>query len=108
MYDGEQKLVAERLHDILSNAPGEKPKTPLEPPTVTVDGHWDVDIQFSVGSTQHKLYLASDGNQLTGQHEGRITSAPIRGTVSGNEVDFNGGGKVEATGLRYHFTGSTS
>jgi D-glucosaminate-6-phosphate ammonia-lyase len=105
MYESEQKMVAERLYDIFSNAPGEKPKAPLEPPTVTVDGHWDVDIQFSVGSTQHKVYLASDGNHLTGQHVGRITSAPVRGTVSGNKVDFTGGGKVEATGLHYNFIG---
>ena len=105
MYDGEQKFVADRLYEIFKNAPGEKPMPPLKPPTVTVDGHWDVDIQFVVGSVKHRVFLSADGNSLTGEHVGRITNAPVSGTVSGNEVKFTGGGKVEATALHYSFTG---
>ena len=105
MYDGEHKLVAARLHEIFSNAPGEQPKPSLKPPTVTIDGSWDVDIQFSVGSTKHKVFFEADGNKVTGQYLARITDAPVKGTLSGNEVKFTGGGKVEATGLHYTFTG---
>ena len=105
MYEGEHKLVAARLDEIFRNAPGEKKPTPLKPPTVTIDGHWDIDIQFSVGSTQHDVFFATQGNKVTGQYTGRITEKPVSGTVSGNEVKFRGGGKVEATGLNYSFTG---
>jgi len=105
MYEGEHKLVAARLEEIFRNAPGEKKPTPLKPPTVTIDGHWDIDIQFSMGSTQHDVFFATQGNKVTGQYTGRITEKPVSGTVSGNEVKFTGGGKVEATALSYSFTG---
>ena len=105
MYDGEHKLVAARLEEIFRGAPGEKKPAPLKPPTVTIDGHWDVDIQFSVGSTQHDVFFATKGNEVTGQYTGRITEKPVSGTISGNEVKFTGGGKVEATSLHYTFTG---
>jgi len=105
MYEGEHKIVAARLYDIFSNAPGEKPKPQLKPPTVTIDGHWDIDIQFSVGSARHKVFLEVDGNKVTGQYLARITDAPVRGTLSGNEIKFTGGGRVEATRLSYTFTG---
>jgi L-seryl-tRNA(Ser) seleniumtransferase len=105
MYEGEHKLVAARLHEIFSNAPGEKKPTPMKAPTVTIDGHWDIDIQFSMGSTNHDVFFATQGNKVTGQYTGRITEKPVTGTVSGNEVKFTGGGKVEATALSYAFTG---
>jgi L-seryl-tRNA(Ser) seleniumtransferase len=105
MYDGEQKIVASRLYEIFSKAPGEKPVVPLKPPTVTIDGHWDIDLQFTVGSAQHEVFFATDGNDIRGQYVARITDKPVSGTVSGNEVKFTGGGKVEATMLSYNFTG---
>jgi len=51
------------------------------------------------------VYFTTDGNDVSGQYVGRITDKPVTGTVSGNEVKFTGGGKVEATTLNYAFTG---
>lgn len=105
MYDGEQTIVADRLHEIFSKAPGEKPVPSLKPPTVNVNGHWDIDIQFVVGSAQHKIFLTAEGHEISGHYIGRLTDSPVQGSVQGNEVQFTGGGKVEAQRLRYNFSG---
>ena len=109
LYPGDEKFVAERLYEIFSNAPGPKPPPPdKSPASIDVSGHWDVRIDYSVGSTRHKFFLAMQQSQLNGEHTGRIASGPIRGRVSGHEVDFTSSARYEGTSLRYRFSGRAS
>jgi seryl-tRNA(Sec) selenium transferase len=108
MWPGEYKLVAERLHEILSKAPGPRPKPSSAPPEGDVSGLWEAQIQFSVGSTQHSFYLTSKGNSLGGQYTGRLLKGLLRGRVDGKKIQFSSGGRVEGTSLRYSYKGNVN
>ena len=105
MYPGEYKLVAERLHEVFQGAPKAKPKPRLTAAAADVGGRWDVRLTFSVGSAQHELHLNVAGNELSGVHIGRLTHGDVRGTVSGNEIEFRTAGRFEGTSIGYHFRG---
>ena len=109
LYAGDETLVAERLYEIFSNAPGPKLPPPEDPPAaVNVSGHWDVRIEYSVGSARHKFFLAMRQSQVSGEHIGRIASGPVSGRVSGSQIDIRSSARYEGTSLRYRFTGRVS
>ena len=109
LYPGDEKLVAERLYEIFSNAPGPKPPEPEPPPAaVDVSGQWDVQIDYSVGAARHGFFLAMEDSLLSGEHTGRIASGSVHGRVSGREVDFSSSARYEGTHLRYRFIGQAS
>lgn len=109
LYPGDEKLVAERLYEIFRGAPEPKPPRAKHPPaTVDVSGHWDLWIDYSVGSARHKLFLSMEQSQLSGEHTGRIASGAILGRVSERSVSFASALRYEGTSLQYHFSGRAS
>src|SRR5207245_8161592 len=57
MWAGEYKIVADRLHEILSKAPGPRPKPQHAPPTGQVAGLSESGLPFKVASTRHPSHL---------------------------------------------------
>src|SRR5207302_5399475 len=55
MKAGEHKIVARRLHEVFSAAPARTEIPQKNPPAVDISGAWDVDIEYEVGSSRHKL-----------------------------------------------------
>lgn len=106
MWPGEYKLVAERLREVLSKAPGPRENPSLAPPAGDVSGLWDAEIRFTLGSAKHSFYLDAKGNALTGQYTARLLKAGIKGRVDGNNIRFSSGGRVEGTSLRYTYKGT--
>jgi uncharacterized pyridoxal phosphate-dependent enzyme len=106
MTPGDEKVVAEKLHAILSKPP--KVDGPPAPPTgqpASVAGQWEVRLDFVRGSASHKLLLEQDGGKLMGTHEGEFASGDLNGTVAGNEVRFQSGYGTEGTRVSYQFAG---
>lgn len=106
MTPGDEKLVADRLHAILSKPP--KIEAPPAPPTgqpASVAGQWEVRLDFVRGTANHKLILEQDGGKLMGTHEGEFAAGDLNGTVTGNEVRFQSGYGTEGTRVSYQFTG---
>lgn len=59
------------------------------PPTVQVDGVWDVSVQTPIGKQKVKLTLKSDGNVLSGALDGAEGRNEItEGTIDGSTVFF--------------------
>jgi len=106
MWPGEYKLVAERLYEVLSKAPAPRPKQSYSAPAVDVEGYWDADLKFSVGTARHSFYLDPKGNQITGQYSGRVVKGPLKGHIDGNKVEFSSGGRIEGASLRYTYKGT--
>ncbi|HZT37916.1 MAG TPA: hypothetical protein VFA28_08450 [Bryobacteraceae bacterium] len=105
MMPGEDKIVARRIYDVLSNPPKfEAPPTPAGEPAM-VAGQWDVHIQFLRGSANHTIILEQNGANLVGTHRGEYVSGDLAGSVAANQVHFRSSQKIEGTRLSYEFTG---
>jgi D-glucosaminate-6-phosphate ammonia-lyase len=109
MYPGEHLIVAERLYEVLKNAPGPKPEPKRRPATVDVSGHWAADLEFVASGTQSQLYLDADGNDIAGSYSSPLVRhGSLRGHVDGDRVSFQIRGRYEATDFDYRFEGAVS
>jgi len=86
MQPGDDRVVADRLHAILSAAP----KTPLvkdtKPPVADLTGEWNVHIEFAGSATDHRLFLKQDSGRIEGNHQGDFVSRDLYGSISGDAV----------------------
>jgi D-glucosaminate-6-phosphate ammonia-lyase len=106
MMPGDDKIVAQRLYDVLSKPPHfENPSVPQGEP-VSVAGQWDLELQFDRGSAMHTLILEQQGSDLVGTHQGEFGSGDLSGTVAANQVRFRSSQKIEGQRLSYEFTGT--
>jgi len=108
MKPGEHVLVAERLFQIFSSAPSAGAPRSAATPSVNLAGAWDVDIQYEVGSSRHKLFLTASGNQLTGTHQGWAYEGDLKGRMDGEQVKFRSSLPADGNVLTYSFTGSAT
>ena len=107
MSPGDEKVVAERLHALLSKPPKLEPQPPPKPPVTDLSGQWDVHIDYSGGSSEHTLHLRQQGGQLTGMHQGDYVSRELYGTLEGNAVRFASSYTEEnGDNLAYEFGGT--
>jgi L-seryl-tRNA(Ser) seleniumtransferase len=109
MLPGDVKIVADRVHQILSaRRPEWKPEAP-KTPAGDLTGRWDVQIAFAAGVSEHALYVKQQGNQLVGTHQGDFTARDFTGTISGDDVRISSNvGEVHGAALSYRFTGKLS
>jgi hypothetical protein len=84
MKPGDDKVVAERIHGVLSKKRGPKPE--MAKPAADISGHWDVGIEFFSGKTQHSLYLEQDGNWIRGTHRTDFETRELFGMIDGDKV----------------------
>ncbi|MBI1354196.1 MAG: aminotransferase class V-fold PLP-dependent enzyme [Acidobacteria bacterium] len=109
MYPGEYKIVAERLYEVLKNAPGPKPEPKRRPAGVDVSGHWVAELEFVASRTQMRLYLDADGNEISGSYSSPLVPhGTLRGHVDGDRVAFQIRGRYEATDFDYKFEGAAT
>ncbi|MDQ6706143.1 MAG: aminotransferase class V-fold PLP-dependent enzyme [Acidobacteriota bacterium] len=106
---GEYKIVATRLAQVLSattrtNADFSK----LIASPADISGVWDVDIQYEVGSSHHKLFLNAKENRVAGSHEGWAYHGDLTGEIDGNHVRLRSSLPAEGQRLSYTFTGTVS
>ncbi|MGE0131769.1 MAG: aminotransferase class V-fold PLP-dependent enzyme [Blastocatellales bacterium] len=108
MSPGDEKVVAERLHAVLSNPPRTQHQPP-KAPVADLSGQWDVQIEYLGGSSRHSLHLRQQGGQITGSHQGDFVSRELYGAIEGNAVRFNSS-YTEETGdnLSYGFVGTVN
>jgi L-seryl-tRNA(Ser) seleniumtransferase len=107
MQPDDVKIVADRIHEILSaKRPDWKPETP-KTPAADLSGRWDVRIQFAGGSADHTFHVKQQGNQLVGTHQGDFVARDFTGTISGSAVRISSSiGEVHGAALSYRFTGT--
>jgi L-seryl-tRNA(Ser) seleniumtransferase len=106
MMPEDVKIVADRLHEILSaKRPTWSPETP-KTPSADLTGRWDVRIEFAAGATDHVLYVKQQANQLVGTHQGDFVARDFNGSISGSDVRIASNiGEVHGAALSYTFTG---
>jgi L-seryl-tRNA(Ser) seleniumtransferase len=106
MQPEDHRIVAQRLHAVLSSPP--RTAEPQKPsgPMANVDGQWRLHIKYLSGSSDHHLTFEQKEGQLVGTHRGDVIVGDLRGTVEGPEVRFRSRCRYEGTMLSYDFTGT--
>ena len=70
-----------------------------------VAGEWAITINFIYGVGEHTAIIEQNADTLSGTYKGEIIEGTLRGSVKGENIDFTGSIRHEASGLRYHYTG---
>jgi len=109
MSPGDEKVVAERIHEVLSAKHTLTSVPPPAPPVSDLSGRWDVEIQYTASVATHTLQLRQSGNRLEGTHQGNFETRDISGTISGGSVSL-ASSVTERHGdsLNYRFSGTLS
>lgn len=109
MQPGEDNIVADRIHEVLSAAPRTKLVKETKPPATDLSGQWDVDIAFAAGSSRHTLFLRQDGGRIEGTHQGDYIAREVRGTISGSAVEMASRvGEQHGAALGFRFSGTVN
>jgi D-glucosaminate-6-phosphate ammonia-lyase len=85
MQSGDDKVVADRIYDVLSRKRSPR-STPMTAPGANLSGRWDVAVEFFSSTSRHTLFIEQDGNWIKGSHQADFSVRDIVGTIEGNEV----------------------
>lgn len=108
MQAGDDKVVADRVHQILSQK-REPVNRDLKAAGADISGRWDLVIDFfSSKSNQQFSIEKQDGNFLHGSHKGEYTTRELLGTIEGNEVKFLTNASKPGDNVNYTFSGTVS
>jgi seryl-tRNA(Sec) selenium transferase len=106
MQPGDDRIVADRLHELLSQK--RSPKPPMAAPAGNLSGRWDVQLEFFSSRSQHTLMLEQNGNRLQGSHKGDFSVRDIFGTIEGDQVKLQSTDRVPGDMIVFTFTGVLS
>jgi uncharacterized pyridoxal phosphate-dependent enzyme len=107
MSPGDEKIAADRLHQVLSNPPRTAQRETPRPPAADLSGQWDVQIDYVGGISTHTLYLRQQEGQITGSHQGDYVSREVYGAIEGDAVRLASAYTEEnGDNLSYEFTGT--
>ena len=105
---GDDKIIADRLFQILSAPRAVKPAEPVAEPAADVSGAWQVEIQFVAGKSTHGFQLLQNGNRLTGSHQGDFATRDIAGTINGDTVTLSSNLAARGDTAPFRFTGKVA
>jgi L-seryl-tRNA(Ser) seleniumtransferase len=109
MLPGDEKVVGQRVADVLSAKHSPKPAEEPAPPAANIAGRWDVEIQYAASSTIHRVYLQQNGNRLEGAHQGNFLNRDIAGTINGDAVALASNvAERHGDALTYRFSGKVA
>ena len=106
MQPGDDKVVADRLFEVLSRKRSPKPAPAA--PAANISGRWDVEVAFFSSKSQHALTLEQDGNRLRGSHKGDFSSRDVSGTIEGDQIKLQSTDYKPGDSITFTFSGSLS
>ena len=109
MSPGDEKLVAQRLVEVLSQRRAAEPAGEPPAPIANLSGRWDVEIKYAASQSLHLLHVVQTGNRLEGIHQGNFQSRDITGSIAGDAVSLvSTVTERHGDALVYRFTGKVS
>lgn len=106
MMSGEEKIVADNIHAVLSKPPKIDDPATSAAPVATVDGQWDVKLDFGRGSATHTILFEQDGTKLVGTHRGEFAAGDLSGAVNGATVRFRSTLPTIGSRVSFDFSGT--
>jgi seryl-tRNA(Sec) selenium transferase len=104
MQPGDDKVVAERLFEVLSRKRSPKPAPAA--PVADISGRWDVEVAFFSSKSQHTLTLEQNGNSLRGSHKGDFSVRDVFGTIEGDQIKLQSTENKPGDSITFTFSGS--
>jgi L-seryl-tRNA(Ser) seleniumtransferase len=109
MAAGDDKIIADRVHALLSKAAPQATAPSPATPAADLTGQWNVKIQFAAASATHTLHLTQKGNDLGGFHQGEFVTREISGSIDGDNVRVRSAyGEQHGDSVNLTFTGKVS
>jgi uncharacterized pyridoxal phosphate-dependent enzyme len=109
MSPGDEKVIADRLHAVLSSRSVKDTPVAVVAPAADLTGRWDVRIKYTAGTSSHVLHLRQRNADIDGTHQGEFVSRPLSGTISGSDVRVRSSyGERSGDSLQFTFTGKVS
>ena len=109
MSPGDEKIVAQRIVEVLSARHALKPADPPIAPVANLSGRWQVEIQYAASRGRHTLHLVQNGHRLEGTHQGNFLGRDIAGTINGDQVTLSSVvTERHGDALTYRFSGKLS
>jgi uncharacterized pyridoxal phosphate-dependent enzyme len=112
LQPGEERIIADRLFEILSRRNERQPVRVIEPAAVRLSGRWDVDIDFYSGRGRHTFFIEQNGNTLIGSHQGEFTTRNMTGIIDGNNIRLSSSERHQGFqmehNIQFNFTGTAT
>jgi D-glucosaminate-6-phosphate ammonia-lyase len=107
LMPGDDKIVSDRLHQVLSKPPhlDPLPEVPQGDP-VSVAGQWQLEMQFDRGNATHNLIFEQSGADLVGTHYGEYGSGDLQGKMHATQIAFRSSQRIGGQILNYEFSGA--
>jgi len=105
MQPGNEKVVADRIYNLLSQKRSPKSEA-MSAPAGTINGRWDVDVQFFSSTSRHTLFIEQDGNWIQGSHKGDFSTRELTGTIEGDQVKLRSSDHPIADNITFTFSGT--
>lgn len=107
MQEGEEKIVADRVFEVLSRK--RSPKSDMmTAPSVNLSGLWDVDVKFFSSTIRHTINIQQDGNWINGTHKSQFDERNIGGTLEGNQLKLSSTMQRPGDRITFYFSGTVS
>ena len=107
MQPGEEKIVADRVYEVLSKKRTPKPAT-MTAPSANLSGRWDVNVKFFSSTSQHAFNLEQDGNWIQGTHKGDLDVRNVNGTIEGDKVRLRSTIPLVGDNVTFLFSGTAT
>ena len=107
MQPGDDKVVADRIFEILSQQRSAKATT-MSAPAAVITGRWEAMIEFFSSKSKHMLNMEQDGNWIVGSHKGDFTLRDLVGTMEGDKIILRSVERGDADHVPFIFSGILS
>ena len=101
---GEEQVIADRVHAVLSNPPRKEPRT--DAPVANLSGEWSLTLTFAASSANHMFDLDQKGYEVSGSHHGSFATRDIKGTLHGRDLLLRSSYTQQGVRLNFTFSGT--
>jgi uncharacterized pyridoxal phosphate-dependent enzyme len=103
---GEERVIADRVHAVLSNPPHKEPRT--DAPAANVSGEWSVTLTFVASTATQTFDLGQKEHEVSGSHRGSFATRDIKGTLRGRDLVLRSSYTQQGVRLNFTFTGTVA
>lgn len=106
LNEGEEKIIAERVYEVLSNPP--HVEKPSGSPKFDLTGEWDFELNFAAGKATQRFVLEQHGNDIKGSQFGTYATRDLLGSLYGDDLLLRSSYTDNGVRLNFEFRGKVT